>query len=219
VFAAPAAIAEEPALTVEVATAVASAPAQVAVFSYRHFDVPRSDTRTNASPLAIAVDDRSRVAVNEEFHTQLKRLDAAIGWEVFDLPRGPTENIFAAHFVADNPTRLSMLGESIVVDPSGRTWATEGGWMLYAGVYPNHSRIVMLEPDGGRRRSGPSRATTTLWSVSPTSPRPAASGSPRRNGPTRGRRHAHCLSGAPHEFRSARDSAGRGFLLRAERAL
>lgn len=157
VLAAPAAIAKEPALTVEVATAVAaSAPAQVAFFSYRHFDVPRSDTRTNASPLAIAVDDRSRVAVNEEFHTQLKRLDAAIGWEVFDLPRGPTENIFAAHFVADNPTRLSMLGESIVVDPSGRTWATEGGWMLYAGVHPNHSRIVMLEPDGG---------TPQIWPV------------------------------------------------------
>lgn len=158
VLAAPAEIADEPALTVEVATAfAASVPAQIAFFSYRHFDVLNSDTRTNPSPLAVAVDDRSRVAVNEEFHTQLKRLDPAVGWEIFDLPRGAAENIFASQlFGVDYPTPLSMLGESIVVDPSGRTWATEGGWMLYAGAHPNHSRIVMLEPDGG---------TPQIWPV------------------------------------------------------
>jgi streptogramin lyase len=149
--------------------------------------------------------------VNEEFHTQLKRLDAAIGWEVFDLPRGPTENIFAAHFVADNPTRLSMLGESIVVDPSGRTWATEGGWMLYAGVHPNHSRIVMLEPDGGTPQIWPvpgddnsvvgmtyEPATGSVWFTQAQRAR-------REDGVTT------CPIGAPHEFRSARDSAGPDF--------
>lgn len=150
VLAAPAGIADEPVLTVEVTTGiVASDPTQVAFFSYRHFDVPRTDTETNPSPLAVAVDERSRVAVNEEFHTQLKRLDPALGWEVHDLPRGAADEIFAAEIFGDTPTRVSMLGESIVVDPLGRTWATEGGWMLYAGAHPNHSRIVMLEPEGG----------------------------------------------------------------------
>lgn len=156
VLAAPTGIADEPALTVEVATGLAASVAtQVAFFSYRHFDVPRSDPLTNPSPLAVAVDDRSRVAVNEEFHTQLKRLDPAVGWEVFDLPRGPADNIFASALFGDAPSRQSMLGESVVVDPSGRTWATEGGSMLYAGAHPNHSRIVMLEPDGGEPQIWP----------------------------------------------------------------
>ena len=84
------------------------------------------------------------------------RLDPAVGWEIFDLPRGPADDIFASQLFGNHPTPLSMLGESIVVDPLGRTWATEGGWMLYAGVHPNHSRIVMLEPDGG---------TPQIWPV------------------------------------------------------
>ena len=148
VLAAPAAAADERGLAVEVAVgAAASRPARVAFFTYRHFDVPRSDPRTNPSPLDVAVDDRSRVVVNEEFHTQLKRLDPAAGWEVFDLARGPGKGMFASQLFGEGPTDVSMLGESVVVDPSGRAWATEGGWMLYAGAYPNHSRIVMLGPE------------------------------------------------------------------------
>jgi len=150
VLAAPAALGGEPALAVEVVTGLAtSLPAEVAFYSYRHFELPRSDPSTNPSPLAVAVDERSRVAVNEEFHTQLKRLDPAAGWEVFDLRRPAGVAIFASELFGDHTSHLSMLGESIVVDSAGRTFATEGGWMLYAGDHPNHSRIVMLAPDGG----------------------------------------------------------------------
>jgi streptogramin lyase len=132
----------------------AGVPAQVAFFTYRHVDVPRSP-RPHASPLAIAIDDRSRVVVNEEFHTQLKRFDPAAGWEVFDLPQGPAGPIFATELFGAGRTDVSMFGESVVVDPSGRAWATEGGWMLHRGAHPNHSRIVMLEPDGGAARIWP----------------------------------------------------------------
>src|SRR5262245_2429418 len=155
VLAAPTALAEQHALAVEVATDNgASVPVPVVFFTYRHFDVPRG-SQPHASPLAVAVDDRSRVVVNEEFHTQLKRFDPAAGWEVFELPQGPADGIFATQLLGSGPTNVSMLGESVVVDPSGRAWATQGGWMVYRGQHPNHSRIVMLEPDGGAPRIWP----------------------------------------------------------------
>lgn len=150
VIAIPRPLADAPALSVEVVTPfAASIPAQVERFLYRHYDVPRSDPATNPSPLAVAVDPRSRVVVNEEFHTQLKRLDPGVGWDVFDLPQGRAAGLFASELFGDAPTRVAMLGESVVVDDRGRAWATESGWALYAGTRPNHSRILMLEPDGG----------------------------------------------------------------------
>jgi streptogramin lyase len=156
ILAAPAALAGAGALAVEVeAGGAVSVPAHVALFTYRHVDVPRSP-RPHASPLAIAIDDRSRVAVNEEFHTQLKRFDPAAGWDIFDLPQGTTGGIFATELFGGGPTDVSMFGEAVVVDPAGRAWATQGGWMLHRGPHPNHSRIVMLEPEGGAVR---------IWSV------------------------------------------------------
>jgi len=150
VLAVPERVLDAPSLELEVTSGPAvSTPVPLARFVYRHADVPRSDPGTNPSPLALALDERSRVAVNEEFHTQLKRLDGDARWEVFDLPRGRAEGIFASQLFGDAPTRVTSLGEAVVVDGRGRTWTTEGGTALYGGRYPNHSRIVMLPPDGG----------------------------------------------------------------------
>ncbi|MDX2168400.1 MAG: hypothetical protein SF182_15100 [Deltaproteobacteria bacterium] len=156
VLVAPAALAGKPALTVEVATGVVGTPpAAVAFFTYEHFDVPRTDPDSNPSPLAIAVDHRSRVAVVEEFQTQVKRFDPSAGWQVFDLPQGPTQGIFASELFNGGATRVSLFGEQIIVDPADRIWTTQGGWMLYSGAHPNHSRVVMIEADGGAARIWP----------------------------------------------------------------
>jgi len=150
VIAVPDQLADETELSIEVLTPfAASLPAHVERFRYRHYDVPRSDPASNPSPLAVAVDERSRVVVDEEFHTQLKRLAPDDGWTVFDLPQGRPEGIFASELFGDGPTPVSMLGESVAVDERSRVFATEGGWELYRGVHPNHSRIVMLAPEGG----------------------------------------------------------------------
>jgi len=155
VIAAPGRIADEPRLSAEVETPfAASAPAEVAFFAYRHFDVPPSQG-TNPSPVAVAVDQRSRVYVNEEFHTQLKRLDPDGSWHAFDLPQGRPEGVFASHLFGDGPTRVATLNESMIVDDEGRAWASEAGWALYSGVHPNHSRILMIEPDGDEARIWP----------------------------------------------------------------
>jgi streptogramin lyase len=145
----PAAIAAQPRLTVDVSSgAIASVRNPVVFFDYAHVDVPRSDPNTNPSPLAVAVDARSRVAVVEEFLTQLKRFDPAAGWQVFELPRGPMNTIFASTLFGDDPSPVSLLGEAVLVDPAGRIWATQGGWMLYNGERPNHSRILMVDAAG-----------------------------------------------------------------------
>lgn len=126
--------------------------AEVALFTYRHAEVPRTDPFTNPSPLAVAVDGASGVWVNEEFHTQVKRLDASGTWSVYDLPQPPGPGIFAALVFGDASSRAATLGESIVIDPEDRAWLTESGTAPYLGPRPNHARIARVDRSEGVAR-------------------------------------------------------------------
>lgn len=149
------------------------------LWSLEEFEIPPT-ANTNALPLAIAVDSSSRVFANEEFHrvfqelvlgtagappavTPIERLDApdpgpfAVYFDQFCL-NGTCQDDF------DQRTQTSVLGEDVLVDSLGRVWFTEGGGSLYEErdsarhpgttvcVYPNHSRIVMLDPASGAQR-------------------------------------------------------------------
>jgi streptogramin lyase len=147
VLAVPEPLAVESGLAVQVCTpGAASAAVPVVAWEYEHYDVPRSDPSTNPSPLAVAVDARGAVWLNEEFHTQLKRLSPSGGWSVFEVPQVAGPGIFASTIFGDEPTRNATLGEQVLVDPHGRVWFSESGEALYGGEHANHSRILMLDP-------------------------------------------------------------------------
>jgi streptogramin lyase len=124
----------------------ASAAAEVASFRYEHYDVPRSDLSTNPLPLALAVDPSGAVWLNEEFHTQIKRLSPRGGWSVVDVPQAGGAGIFASTLFGDDPTRIATLGEQVLVDPRGRIWFSESGEALYGGEHANRARILMVDP-------------------------------------------------------------------------
>ncbi len=132
-----------------------SQPARVDVFAYDWFDIPPTPG-TNASPLAIATSADGQVWVNEEFHLNFQHLDPSAGAvEGLPIPKPPGPGPFASTIFRDHRTQTSILGESILVDPQGRVWFTQGGGSLYAGAYPNHSRVVSYDPaapDGERYR-------------------------------------------------------------------
>jgi streptogramin lyase len=153
VLAVPEPLAAEPGLALQVCTpGVASAALPLTTWRYEHYDVPRSDPSTNPSPLALAVDPGGAVWVNEEFHTQLKRLTPSGGWSVFDVPQAKGPGIFASTLFGDEPTRMATLGEQVMVDPHGRLWFSESGEALYGGKYANHSRILMIDPSDEQLR-------------------------------------------------------------------
>ena len=54
-----------------------SGSANVEIFAYDWFDIPPTPG-TNASPLAIVVDDSQRVWVNQEFHLDFQLLDLSL---------------------------------------------------------------------------------------------------------------------------------------------
>ena len=123
-----------------------SAPARIDVFAYDWFDIPPTPG-TNAAPLAIAVGADGQVWVNEEFHLNFQHLDPATGVVTgLEIPKPPGPGPFATTIFGDHRTQTSVLGESILVDPRGRVWFTQGGGSLYAGAHPNHSRIVAYDP-------------------------------------------------------------------------
>jgi len=133
---------------VRVVSPLGSSPwAVLEVFAYSNTDLP-PDGPGGPLPLALAVDDQRRVWVNEEFHTQLKHLDITTGAVTalpIPVPAGPGP--FASTLFGDFQTTMSGMGEDILVDPYGTVWFTQGGGYLYNGVYPNHSRVVAVEPD------------------------------------------------------------------------
>lgn len=101
-----------------------SGPIPVHVYAYDHFDVPPS-SGTNAAPLAVAADAAGRVWVDEEFHTQLKTLEASGSFTQRDLPQAVGPGIFAQTVFGDTQSPIATLGEAITVDPAGRVWFTE----------------------------------------------------------------------------------------------
>jgi streptogramin lyase len=133
----------------------ASPPARLDVFAYDWFDIPPT-AGTNALPLALATGADGQVWVNQEFHLDFQHLDPTTGVVTgLPIPKPPGPGPFATTLFGDHRTQTSTLGESILVDPQGRVWFTQGGGSLYSGQYPNHSRVVAYDPaapDGERYR-------------------------------------------------------------------
>jgi streptogramin lyase len=131
------------------------------VYRLEEWDLPPS-TGTNPAPLALARDGAGRLWINEEFHNQLKTFDPSVpgGAPVaVNVPHPADPGPFAVFFDelfgqpnVDLRTQTSVLGESIIVDPSGFVWASEGGGLLYDKTHPNHSRILRYDPAGGTFR-------------------------------------------------------------------
>jgi streptogramin lyase len=143
----PGALAGAPELRIEVCTPgglLSAVPVQR--FVYDHFAVPRSDPEANPSPLAIAIDARSTVWVNEEFHSQVKSLSAEGEWSILDIPHPPGPGTFALTIFGESRSRVATFGESILVDPEQRVWLSEGGPAPYPGALPNHSRVLRIDP-------------------------------------------------------------------------
>lgn len=135
--------------------------ARLEVYRLEEWDLPPS-AGTNPSPLALALDGAGRLWIDEEFHNQLKAFDPSVpgGAPVaLDVPHPADPGPFAVFFEelfgqqnVDARTQTSVLGESIIVDPSGFVWASEGGGLLYDKAYPNHSRILRHDPRDGSFR-------------------------------------------------------------------
>ncbi|HEU5219958.1 MAG TPA: hypothetical protein VFU23_14960, partial [Gemmatimonadales bacterium] len=151
---------------IAVRTPAGAVSAPLEVYRLEEWDLPVS-AGTNASPLALARDGRGRLWINEEFHLQLKTFDpgSAAAPAAVDLPHPADPGPFAVFFDelfgvpdVDQRTQTSVLGESILVDPGGRVWFSEGGGFLYEltadgkKVYPNHSRIIRYDPEAGSFR-------------------------------------------------------------------
>lgn len=145
VLAAPSAAAA-PDLRLEVRTPRGtSRAAPLEAFRYEHFDVP-SDPGTNPVPVALAIDAKSTLWLNEEFHTGVKRRSASGEWQSFATPRAKGDGVFALTLLGDQPSHIATFGESVLVDPEGRAWFTESGQAPYAGTQANHARILRLDP-------------------------------------------------------------------------
>lgn len=133
--------------------------ATLEVYRYDFFQLPVT-AMTNASPLGLARDSRGALWIIEEFHRELKTLDpGATSPRAIAIPRPPDPGPFAVFFDelfgqrdVDSRTQTSVLGESIIVDPRGIVWFSQGGGSLYERtsdgkrVHPNHSRIVRYDP-------------------------------------------------------------------------
>ena len=119
------------------------------IYRYEWFDVlPVSYLK--APPLSLTVDDGGRVWINQEFHIKSFQMIEKNGTvRKIDIPSPAGPGPFASFFegVGDRQTNTSALGEKIIVDPLGRIWLTEGGFSLYQGEFPNHSRIIMYNPE------------------------------------------------------------------------
>ncbi len=117
------------------------------LYAYDWVDIPET-AGTNAHPLDLVVDAAGRVFVNQEFHLEFHRYDPVDG-EVTALaiPKPPPPGPFASTIFSDHRTQTSILGESVILDPAGNVWFTQGGAGLYQGEHPNHSRVVRYDPD------------------------------------------------------------------------
>jgi streptogramin lyase len=143
-------------LSARVCTPDGQSQVTVGKWQYEHIDVEVTPT-VPAFPLAVAVDAATNVWLNEEFHTQLKSWSGSL-WTRLTIPQfqdpsqDPPNYIFAKNN-PDQPTPLSVLGETIFVDAQGRVWLTESGSSPYTGIYPNHSRVVMYDPTSQQFRA------------------------------------------------------------------
>lgn len=131
-------------------TTTAAAPIEYYVHDWFETDIPL-DPGANGSPLAIAVDRKHRVWVAEEFgFYYLKMIDLRTGRltrHETPLP-ADSQNVFCG----GGPT----CGEQVIVDRRGRVWTTEAGNVFCPCLdMPNHSRILMFEPDSPATATNP----------------------------------------------------------------
>jgi len=124
----------------------ASDASDIGYYTYSHFALPPSEG-TNPGPLALAVDARHRVWINEEFHLELKYFDPMTQrFTSLPIPRPIDPGPFATTLLGEHRTQISHSGEALVVDPYQRVWFTQGGAEPYPGDEPDHSRVVSYDP-------------------------------------------------------------------------
>jgi streptogramin lyase len=95
--------------------------------------------------IALAAEDGT-VFLNPEFHRTIFRL-APVAEEALPVPLQPVSGVselFTSIF--ETPTRMSTLGEKILVAPDGGVWFSEGGGYLYSGTQLNASRVNRFDP-------------------------------------------------------------------------
>jgi streptogramin lyase len=146
-------------------TAGATTSARLEIYRYEYYEIPPT-SGTNAVPLALTRDARGALWINEEFHRELKVLDpGADAVRAVPIPHPPDPGPFAVYLEelfgqrdVDVRTQTSSLGESVITDPTGRVWFSEGGGGLYEPsddglrIHPNHSRIVSVDPANDQMR-------------------------------------------------------------------
>src|SRR5882672_7777242 len=147
-------------LTIE-SPAGRSTPIALEVNEYQSFAIPASTPSLGSSPLAVGIDATGRVWATQEFSWSFEMLataDQATGnFALVESPqtRPPDPGPFATMLPGLTKMRwqFSELAESLVIDPGGRVWFTQGGALLYppndllpGDVVPNHSRVVMYDP-------------------------------------------------------------------------
>jgi streptogramin lyase len=124
----------------------ASDASGVTYYTYDHFALPLSEG-TNPGPLALALDDRHRVWIIEEFHLELKYFDPTTQqFASLPIPRPIDPGPFATTVLGEHRTQVSQSGEALVVDQYQRVWFTQGGAEPYPGDEPDHSRVVSYDP-------------------------------------------------------------------------
>ena len=121
---------------------------QFEMFRYEWHDMLVDGVQA-APPLAITVDESSRVWVNQEFHRhKFQMFDQSTSqMNMIPVPEPAGPGIFGSLFNPDIQTHGSSLGEQIVVDSDGYVWFTQGGGSIYTGNMENHSRIVRVDPN------------------------------------------------------------------------
>jgi streptogramin lyase len=127
-----------------------STPVTAERYSYDYFATNSGaalSSGTNPMPTALAVDPNESVYLLEGFHLDLKRWTAANAvTKLANFQKCPSPGCFAMQLGSDLRTNTSVLGESTIVDSTGKIWFSQGGGYNYTGAHPNHSRIVSYDP-------------------------------------------------------------------------
>ena len=122
----------------------------VPIFVYEMTETSTSSaTNTFALPLAVATAADGTPWVLDEFHTELNSFSTGQApiLTAIPVPQIGGAGIFVNNSGgADSQTRVSSIGEDVVVAGDGTVWFAQGGAYLYGGAKLNSSRIVQYRP-------------------------------------------------------------------------
>ena len=126
---------------------VPSAPVDLLVYDYSSIPIPASPG-TSKRELAIAIAPDGTLWFNQEYHLELKALSPGTPpvYTAIEIPQAEGGGIFALSLFGDSRSRISGVGEDIVVSGDGKVWFTQGGASAYVGLYFNTSRVVQYDP-------------------------------------------------------------------------